>query len=292
VKFFVPIKFCLFVLLHFFCSEHSLANFPARGFAVILDEGRAEAKLDSFKKNIFQQNQLIDHHQSYVYQFEFINFLQSGSNQVFHGILSGPSPHSSIVRLDLLSDLKSINPLKSFLLIRDVNGSVAWQWNQNLHAAQLLTEKETLQPFINGVNHTPFDFMMPFINWSSQYEKSGRVCGRHAHLFSFIFPNDNGYSRGLKSVRVAIDDGYDVPLRMEYMDGGILPERTFSLQSFKKIGEQWVIKSIDVKDRDAKSTTRFELKGVAQHLDLSQGFFSPKGLGTFTNFSSINFQLL
>ena len=38
----------------------------------------------------------------------------------------------------------------------------------------------------------------------------------------------------MSGVRLAIDDTYYAPLRIEYMDGGILPSRTFSLQSFKK----------------------------------------------------------
>ena len=47
----------------------------------------------------------------------------------------------------------------------------------------------------------------------------------------------------------------------------------FSLQSFKKLDDQWVVKAIDAKDRDTKSRTRFELKAFAHDLDLSPSFF-------------------
>ena len=38
-----------------------------------------------------------------------------------------------------------------------------------------------------------FDLLMPFVNWPFEYEKSGDVCGRPAHLFSFSAPNEQSF---------------------------------------------------------------------------------------------------
>ena len=117
---------------------------------------------------------------------------------------------------------------------------------------------------------------MPFVNWPFEYEKSEAVCGRPAHLFHFLHLMSN-HSSGTKNIkiRLAIDDAYDAPLRIEHLDGGILPARTFSLQSFKKIEDQWVVKAIDAKHRDSQSRTRYELKAVALGLDLPSSYLNP-----------------
>ena len=60
---------------------------------------------------------------------------------------------------------------------------MAKTWNfvvTNLHP------KDWVSPWKEGVNHTPFDLLMPFLNWPSEYEKSGRVCGRPAHLYILL----------------------------------------------------------------------------------------------------------
>ena len=150
-----------------------------------------------------------------------------------------------------------------------------------------------LLPWVEGINHSPFDLLMPFLNWPYQYEKSGRVCGRPAHLYIFTPPpNSPFYKSSFSSIRLAIDDAYHAPLRIEHMDGGILPSRMFSLQSFKKVEDRWVVKTIDVKERDSKSKTRFELISVAHGLDLHETTFEKSGLKNSINQSSIDFQNL
>ena len=77
---------------------------------------------------------------------------------------------------------------------------------------------------------------------------------------------------------MTLDDAYGAPLRIEHFDGGILPARTFSLQSFKKIGNQWVVKGIDAKHRDSRSRTRYEINEIAHDLDFPANSFHQDGL--------------
>ncbi len=145
-----------------------------------------------------------------------------------------------------------------------------------------------MKPWIKGINHTPFDLLMPFASLPCKYEKSGRVCGRPAHLFIFTSPESN-HSFPSHGVRLAIDDAYVAPLRIEHLDGGLLPSRVFSLQSFKKIDERWLVKAIDAKDRDSGSRTRYELVEVAHGLDLNPSIFHSNGLDQPIHLSSITF---
>ena len=264
------------------------ANFPARGFAPVLDVEQAEDRLKQFKLSFFGLPKK-SFHQAYSYRFQFAHYPQVGVPEKRHGFLSGLSPHSPTFRIDLITSSQDLNPLSSFLLIRDLNGSKAWKWTRGNQNAQKLTSENWRTPWIDGINHSPFDLLMPFVSWPFEYQKSGRVCGRPAHLFVFTPSNKgNPYSSSLESVRLALDDAYDAPLRIEHMDGGILPARIFSLQSFKKVNNRWVVKSIDVKDRDSKSRTRFELQAVAHDLDLPVSAFQPSGLSQPLGLSSIS----
>lgn len=274
-----------FNLLGFFvCAQ---APFPARGFAPILNEEQAKKRLDQFRQAFFGASQKA-HHRAYIYRFQFTHYRQTGMAEVCHGFLSGPSPYSSNLRVDLITNPQDLDRLSSFLLVRNLINSKAWKWEVGAEKARVLTPENWRSPWKNGINHSPFDLLMPFINWPVEYQKSGRVCGRPSHLFVFTPSNQgNTFMPSLKSVRLALDDSYDAPLRIEHMDGGILPARTFSLQSFKKINDQWLVKSIDVKDRDSKSRTRFELQAVAHDLDLPISAFQPSGLSLPLALSSI-----
>ena len=271
-------------------SASAQASFPARGFSPILDDIQAEAKLKNFKDFFFTPSKNKVFHQGYLYRFEFTHYPRTGSPIVHYGMLSGPAPESSRLRIDLYLNAENAFPYTSFFLSRDSNHSQLWQWSKSTQSTKEVLARDWLLPWVEGINHAPFDLLMPFVKWPYQYEKSGRVCGRPAHLFLFTPPNESSFSKtDLSSVRLAIDDTYNAPLRIEHRDGGILPNRTFSLQSFKKVADRWVVKTIDSKDRDSGSKTRFELKAVAHGLDLPESTFQKSGLAFPVQLSSIVF---
>ena len=287
-------KLLFFVLVHILlCPLLAQVTFPARGFSSILDDFQAEQKLSSFRKLFFTSPDQYIHHQSYLYQFELSHFPRHGQTVTHLGTISGPHPDSPVMRLDLFSDLSPIIPSISFLLIRNRSQSEVWKFQKTNSKAIRVAPRDWLLPLMDVVNHTPFDLLMPFVNWPFEYQKSGRVCGRPAHLFLFRPSNKQTFFNSHKyKVRLAIDDTYNAPLRIEHLDGGILPNRTFSLQSFKKIEDQWVVKAIDAKDRDSQSRTRYEIKAVAHNLDLAPFLFQPSGLNHPISKSSITFTSL
>ena len=279
--------FCL-LLLSIYPPGFALAQFPARGFSSILNGDEASQRLDRFRNIFFPKQEEMLRHRAYIYRFDFIHYQKNQPGVVNHGLISGPSLHSPLLRIDLLADQAGIDRLASFLLIRDRVQPQVWKWGNSSHEVHAVPAKNWLIPWIEGINHSPFDILMPFTNWPVEYQKSGRVCGRPAHLFTYSLPQKNNpYLSVLSSVRLALDDAYDAPLRIEHMDGGVLPARTFSLQSFKKVGEQWIVKGIDAKERDSQSRTRYEILAVAHDLDLPENAFQKEGLAQPLVFSSV-----
>jgi hypothetical protein len=285
----------LFLSLCFYITQAGFSQtaFPARGFSPILDVSEAEEKLNVFRDFFFRNQRNPVFHQGYLYQFEFTHYPQTGEPVTHFGLLSGPSPESTTIRIDLTSGKGGTFAHTSFLLKRDSINSTLWKWNKEKELLSDVSAVDWMLPWVKGINHSPFDLLMPFLNWPYQYEKSGRVCGRPAHLYIFTpLPNSPFSQSSFSSVRLAIDDAYHAPLRIEHMDGGILPSRIFSLQSFKKVEDRWVVKTIDVKERDSKSKTRFELISAAHGLDLHEITFEKSGLKNPINQSSIDFQNL
>jgi len=278
------------LLVHsFLLSSFALAQFPARGFSSILSTGEASQRLDRFRNTLFPTQEEMLRHRAYIYRFGFTHYQRNQPDIVHYGLISGLSLHSPVLRIDLLADQAGVNRLASFLLVRDLIQPRVWKWESGSSRIQAVPAKDWLAPWVEGINHSPFDILMPFTNWPVEYQKSGRVCGRPAHLFTYSLPPKNSpYQSMLSSVRLALDDAYDAPLRIEHMDGGILPARTFSLQSFKKVGEQWIVKGIDAKERDSKSRTRYEIQAVAHDLDLPESAFQRDGLVHPLVFSSVS----
>ncbi len=285
----------LFILIPFQLLIHfgfGQAKFPARGFSPILNDLQAEEKLDSFRRSFFPVLEQSHPSQAYLYQFQFKHFPKKGQPLIHHGLLSGPSPNSPILRIDLLNDRGGTNQA-SYLLQRDRHKPKVYKYTSGKNEVKELAPAEWMLPWAKEINHSPFDLLMPFINWSFEYEKSGRLSGRPSHLFLFMPPQKKSiFPPSLLAIRIAIDDSYCAPLRIEHLDGGILPARIFSLQSFKKFNDRWLVKAIDAKDRDTGSRTRYELQAAAHGLDLPQSVFQSRGLNlpipqSFISFTSL-----
>jgi hypothetical protein len=77
---------------------------------------------------------------------------------------------------------------------------------------------------------------------------------------------------------LALDDEYGAPLRVEVLGKGQVAERTLILRSFKKMGNRWIVKEIDCRDRKSRSVTRMKITSAALGLDLDESLFLPENL--------------
>ena len=144
-----------------------------------------------------------------------------------------------------------------------------------------LTAAESLQP-INGTDLTPFDLQMPFLYWDDFiFEGVAKVRSRPAYSFILYPPADLAAARpDLGAVRVALDTQFHALVQAEILDskGGLL--KSITVLDLKKVGEQWLVKSIDLRNRATKDKTRFEVTAAALKLVLPDTIFAPESLGT------------
>ena len=65
---------------------------------------------------------------------------------------------------------------------------------------------------------------------------------------------------------------------MEFLNKSQIPDRTLILRSFKKIGDRWIVKEIDCRDRKTRSVTRMKITSAALGLDINNKSFEAEGL--------------
>ena len=251
--------------------------FPARGFAKILTEKEASNRLDRYRSFIVRDLNKTSFHKAYAFRFRLRHMPRRGEEFSRTGTIYGLALGHGLSRIDLDSIDPNLSPQK-FLLYNGPRPKV-WLLSSGENESRLLMEKEFFQPIFKGMNQSTFDLLMPFVFWDATYIKSGKVAGRPSHLYSFLPPSwVKDVRSDITEIIMALDESYEAPLRIETFSRSNVPSRTFILNGMKKVTDHWIVKSLDCKNRQDRSNTRFEVTSAALNLDLDLSLFSPGGL--------------
>jgi thymidine phosphorylase len=131
-----------------------------------------------------------------------------------------------------------------------------------------------------GTGLTIFDLQMPFLYWADfTYEGQAKLRGRPTH--SFILRPPSGYvppQPGLTGVRVLLDVQFQAMVQAELLGPKGAVEKSIVLLDLKKVGEQWLVKTIDVRDLRSRDKTRLTITAAALSLALPVETFTPDNL--------------
>ncbi len=208
---------------------------------------------------------------TYWLSFELRFMPRKGAERSLRGELFGTrGRHGPITRLEVGRERR---------LIQGGRDPTAWSWNGEGEPHKM-TPAETLEP-IAGTDLTVFDLQMPFLHWKDfVYEGVARVRGRPAHSFVLYPPADLAASRpGLTGVRVQLDTQFQALVQAELLGAKGAAEKTITILDLKKAGEQWMVKSIDLRNTVTRDKTRFQVAGAALDLTLPPETFLPESLG-------------
>ena len=273
VRFFSAVLFFLGV----FSLIEASVRFPARGFDKVLSEESAQKRLSKYRSFILQESNVSRFHEAYSMKFSLRHMPRRGDEITRIGIMYGPFLGSGLLRLHIDSEIQKNDSQN--LLFENGKTPKFWIKDRVNSKVERMNLTNSLEPLIQGMNQTAFDLLMPFVFWEGEYDSSGKVAGRPAHLFSFACPN---WVTEIKPdwfrVTLALDDAYDAPLRVEVLGKSQIPERTLILRSFKKLGDRWIVKEIDCRDRKTRSVTRMKIISAALGLDINKTSFEPTGL--------------
>ncbi len=172
-------------------------------------------------------------------------------------------------------------------LSRITTGDGAWLIESGPQPAAWTVNGEVVESAAPGLaladtGVTVFDLQMPFLYWKDfTYEGQARVRGRPT--YSFILRPPAGQPvpvPELTGVRVLIDTQFQAMVQAELLGSGNTALKTIALLDLKKVGEQWLVKAVDVRDHRTRDKTRFTVRAAALDLDWPSTAFSPASLAS------------
>jgi Outer membrane lipoprotein-sorting protein len=227
----------------------------------------------------------------YFLEFELHVLPRRGDGRVLTGQLWGTrNDQGPLSRVAIVTDAVKKTELR--LLVQNGPTPAGWSWDGS-DAAKPLDRLGALSPSngpldvaalfapVAGTNLTVFDLQMPFLYWPDfAYQGLIRLRGRPTHQFLLHPPKDFAQKYpSLTGVRVFLDTQFNALVQVELIghDGRTL--QTISLLELKRIGKQWIPKTLDVRDEVTRDKTRFLVKGATLGLALPREMFAPAQLG-------------
>ncbi|MFA5057648.1 MAG: outer membrane lipoprotein-sorting protein [Opitutaceae bacterium] len=216
----------------------------------------------------------------YYFEFELQVLPRHGPERVLHGRLWGSRNASGPVSRVSILPAGSGRPGETRLLVQSGAAPALWRWNGEAGSPVLQSGAEALFDPVAGTDLTPFDLQMPFLYWPEfVYEGFARMRGRPAHQFLFYPPPEIAARRpALTGIRAYLDAQYTALVQVEFIDADNRIAKVLSILDLKKIGDQWIVKSIDLRDETTRNKTRFAVTAAALSQKFPAGIFQPANL--------------
>lgn len=211
----------------------------------------------------------------YYLEFELRALPRRGEGPVYRGRLWGSrNDQGAITRIQLID---AAGRSHRWLL---QNGATAAVWVLEGGQAVMLPQSSLLAPLIPGVELSAFDLLMPYLYWPDfKLTRLDRIRGRPA--YAFVFRPPAAFAQAfpeVASVRAYLDTQFNALMQAERLAKNGAAITTFSLGELKKIGEQWMLKSIDLRNETSRDKTRFIVTAAALGLEFSTELFAPARL--------------
>jgi hypothetical protein len=166
------------------------------------------------------------------------------------------------------------------LLLQNGTAPAVWEWTAATGAVAPLAIGSLFEPLIAGTELTIFDLQMPYLYWEDfVFEGVSKIRGRPAHTFLLYPPADfTAAYPALTGVRVHLDTQFNAMVQAELIGAGDRAIKTLAVLDLKKVGEQWMVKTIDLRNEQTRDKTRFQVTAVALNLELAPPVFEPAEL--------------
>jgi len=167
------------------------------------------------------------------------------------------------------------------ILVQGGPKPAAWAWPAGTGATIELDDAALFSP-LAGTDLSAFDLQMPFLYWTDfVYEGKTRLQDRPTDTFLLYPPASLAARRpDLYAMRVYLDPQYHALVQAEQLGEGERVLKSFRVVSLRKIGDSWIVRSVELRDEATRNKTRFFVTAAALELDFSGSVFDPGGLAT------------
>ncbi len=173
-----------------------------------------------------------------------------------------------------------VTPTERRILVQGGPRPAAWAWPAGDGDATIAIDDSALFTPLAGTDLSAFDLQMPFLYWTDfVYEGKTRLQDRPTDTFLLYPPASLATRRpDLVAMRVYLDPQYHALVQAEQLGEGERVLKSFRVVSLRKIGENWIVRSVELRDEATRNKTRFVVTAAALELDFSGSVFDPGGL--------------
>jgi hypothetical protein len=219
----------------------------------------------------------------YYLEFELRVRPRRGDERVVPGRMwGGRNERGPVTRVALHPGVKDA---ERRLLVQTGPDSAAWHWPAEglaLPGAGGTPAPQAASLFapLAGTDLTAFDLQMPFLWWTDfTYEGTAPVRSRPAHVFLLRPPAAIAALRpGLTGVRVWLDTEFNALLQATETGPGGAARKTITVLDLKKIGDRWIVETVDLRDEVTRDKTQFAVTGAALGQNFLPALFDPARL--------------
>jgi hypothetical protein len=254
-----------------FALERSARSAP-KFLSAKPDQAEGAKVLESFR-NVGIQG-------SYWLQFDLRVMPRRGAERILKGEMFGmPGPNGPLTKLITIDLANEGGSRTQLWMLHGGPEPTAWEWNagQRGMTPRRMSPDRWLEP-LEETDLTLFDLQMPFLRWTDfVYEGVANVRGRPAHAFLLYPPRPlSGAKIVPAAVRVFLDTQFGAMTQAEWLSAEGKPLKTVTVLDLKKTGDQWIVKSIDLRNHVTRGKTRFAATAVATGLSLPERMFAPE----------------
>jgi len=270
-----PMHCVLAVVGLFFVCISSFGQRPssegARRGLERIDQEEGARRLEAFRRQRLEGD--------YVFEFELEHKPRRARTVRYDGIMWGSwNEQGAVTRLKILPRDEAGGAANGLVELIIQNGPNPSAWIRRDSSGELTrVEGEALfEPLLPGLVYSVFDLQMPFIYWDEfEYEGPSLVwASRNGQRFLMIPPENSASARqGIKGVRMLLDDDYNALLRIEVIDGDENVMSEFSVERFKKVEGQYIVKRITLTDYPSEDRTTFNVVDASVGIQLDDKLF-------------------
>ncbi len=230
-----------------------------------LGDAGAQERLDTFRRQRLDGD--------FSLKFQLVHRPRRGYERTFNGILWGTwTERGPVTRFTLWPEDAPESRIR--MLVQNGERPGIWVLGPD-GKARALPPEDWQKPLHPELLYSPFDLLMPFIYWKEfSYEGSGKIKTRPVHFYRMRAPAGSPAT----DVQIALDAEFNALIQVEVLQPDGQPAREMRVISFKKIQNQWMLRTVDLADARTRDLDRFNVLAGAIGVKMEVGLFTPAAL--------------
>lgn len=215
----------------------------------------------------------------YSFVFELQHMPRQSRGSLFFGMIWGTwgkEGEGPLMRMELWP----ANKKEDRIILLGASGEhpKVWTLDKNVSAGyRELTAEEIFKPVRQDLLFSPFELFFNYLYWKNpEYLGSTVAKGRPAQAYRLEAPNwVKKVEKEYTSVDVYLDAEYGALIEAYILGKDKRVEKAIKVLNFKKVQNQWIVKTIDLMDEISRDKSRLDIRRAALNLKFDKSYFKP-----------------